>query len=181
LGLPQDKLDNLHRAGLLHDIGKLGTPAELIDKSDRLTAEEQQIVNEHPSIGERILEPIEAYAEIIPIVRQHHEWFNGKGYPEGLAGEAINLGARILAVADVYDALSSERPYRAAMDPDQVLQIMKEKSGSHFDPVVVDAFFEFIEQEGEAQKTVALKVRPLPKRDLSNTQPEPPRKSSSIG
>jgi putative nucleotidyltransferase with HDIG domain len=181
LGLPQDKLDNLHRAGLLHDIGKLGTPAEVIDKSDRLTAEEQQIVNEHPSIGERILEPIEAYAEIIPIVRQHHEWFNGKGYPDGLAGEAINLGARILAVADVYDALSSERPYRAAMDPDQVLQIMKEKSGSHFDPVVVDAFFAFIEQDGEAQKTVALKVRPFPKRDLSNTQPEPPRKSSSIG
>jgi putative nucleotidyltransferase with HDIG domain len=181
LGLPQDKLENLHRAGLLHDIGKLGTPAELIDKSDRLTTEEQQIINEHPGIGERILEPIEAYAEIIPIVRQHHEWFNGKGYPDGLAGEAINLGARILAVADVYDALSSERPYRAAMDPDQVLQIMKEKSGSHFDPFVVEAFFESMEQDGKAQKTVPLKVRPFPKRDVSNTQPIPPRKSSSMG
>ena len=181
MGLTQEELDNLHRAGLLHDIGKLGTPAELIDKSDRLTVEEQLIVNEHPSIGERILEPIEAYAEIIPIVRQHHEWFNGKGYPDGLAGEAINLGARILAVADVYDALSSERPYRAAMDPDQVLQIIKENSGSHFDPVVVDSFFESMEQEGKALKTVAFKVRPFPKRDLNNTQPEPPRKSSSMG
>jgi putative nucleotidyltransferase with HDIG domain len=180
LGLNQEELDNLHRAGLLHDIGKLGTPAELIDKSDRLTAEEQQIINEHPRIGERILEPIEAYAEIIPIVRQHHEWFNGKGYPDGLAREAINLGARILAVADVYDALSSERPYRAAMDPDQALQIIKETSGSHFDPVLVDALFEVMEQDGKAQKTVALKVRPFPKQDLSDTQPEPPRKSSSM-
>jgi putative nucleotidyltransferase with HDIG domain len=180
LGLTQEELDNLHRAGLLHDIGKLGTPAELIDKSGRLTAEEQQIVNEHPSIGERILEPIEAYAEIIPIVRQHHEWFNGKGYPYGLAGDAITLGARILAVADVYDALSSERPYRAAMDPEQALQIIKENSGSHFDPVLVDALFEVMEQDGKAQKTVALKVHPFPKQDLSNTQPEPPRKSSCM-
>jgi putative nucleotidyltransferase with HDIG domain len=163
LGLTQEELDNLHRAGLLHDIGKIGTPAELIDKSERLTAEEQQIVNEHPSIGERILEPIEAYADIIPIVRQHHEWFNGKGYPDGLSGEAINLGARILAVADVYDALSSERPYRAAMDPDQALQIIKENSGSHFDPVVVDAFFDFIEQDRKAKEALALKVRPFPK------------------
>jgi putative nucleotidyltransferase with HDIG domain len=180
LGLTQEELDNLHRAGLLHDIGKLGTPAELIDKSGRLTAEEQQIVNEHPSIGERILEPIEAYAEIIPIVRQHHEWFNGKGYPYGLAGDAITLGARILAVADVYDALSSERPYRAAMDPEQALQIIKENSGSHFDPVLVDALFEVMEQDGKAQKTLALKVHPFPKQDLSNTQPEPPVKSSSM-
>jgi len=177
MGLTQEELDNLHRAGLLHDIGKLGTPADLIDKSDRLTVEEQQIVNEHPGIGERILEPIEAYAEIIPIVRQHHEWFNGKGYPDGLAGDAINLGARILAVADVYDALSSERPYRAAMDPDEVLRIIKESSGSHFDPVVVDAFFESMEQDGKALKTVAFNVRPFPKRDLDNTQSDPPRKS----
>jgi len=180
LGLTQEELDNLHRAGLLHDIGKLGTPAELIDKSGRLTAEEQQIVNEHPSIGERILEPIEAYAEIIPIVRQHHEWFNGKGYPDGLAGDAITLGARILAVADVYDALSSERPYRAAMDPEQALQIIKENSEGHFDPVLVDALFEVMEQDGKAQKTVSLKVHPFPKQDLSNTQPEPPLKSSSM-
>ena len=180
LGLTQEELDNLHRAGLLHDIGKLGTPAELIDKSGRLTAEEQQIVNEHPSIGERILEPIEAYAEIIPIVRQHHEWFNGKGYPDGLAGEAIDLGARILAVADVYDALSSERPYRAAMDPDQVLQIIKENSGTHFDPAVVDAFFEFIEQDSKAQKALALKVRPFPKRTPLKQQSKASRKAFHI-
>ena len=180
LGLNQEELDNLHRAGLLHDIGKIGTPAELIDKSERLTLEEQQIVNEHPSIGERILEPIEAYAEIIPIVRQHHEWFNGKGYPDGLAGEAINLGARILAVADVYDALSSERPYRAAMDPDEALQIIKDHSGSHFDPVVVDAFFAFIEQDRVVQKALAPKVRPFPKQTPCSANSGAPRKASHM-
>ncbi|MGD8983980.1 MAG: HD domain-containing phosphohydrolase [Desulfobacteraceae bacterium] len=126
------------------------------------------------------MEPIEAYAEIIPIVRQHHERFNGKGYPDGLAGEAINLGARILAVADVYDALSSERPYRAAMDPDQALQIIKENSGSHFDPVVVNAFFEVIEQDRKAQKALALKVRPFPNRTFPIAKSGAPRKSSSI-
>jgi putative nucleotidyltransferase with HDIG domain len=180
LGLTEDELDNLHRAGLLHDIGKIGTPAELIDKSERLTDEEQQVVNEHPNIGERILEPIEAYAEIIPIVRQHHERFDGKGYPDSISGEAITLGARILAVADVYDALSSERPYRAAMDPDQALQIIKENSGSHFDPVVVDAFLEVIEQDRKAQRALALKVRPFPKRTPNIAKPEPPRKSSHM-
>jgi putative nucleotidyltransferase with HDIG domain len=179
-GLTQEQLDNLHRAGLLHDIGKIGTPAELIDKSEKLTAEEQKIVNEHPSIGERILEPIEAYAEIIPIVRQHHEWFNGKGYPDGLTGEEIDLCARILAVADVYDALSSERPYRAAMEPDQTLQIIKEGSGSHFDPVVVGAFFSILEKDGKPQEALANKVHPFPKRTLSNAKPTAFRKVSDM-
>ncbi len=162
LGLAQEELENLHRAGLLHDIGKIGTPAELIDKSARLTNAEQQVVNEHPIIGERILEPIEAYAQVIPIVRQHHEWFNGHGYPDGLAGAAITVGARILAVADVYDALCSERPYRAAMDPDQVLQMIKERSGSHFDPAVVNAFFKVIENDRERRRDLAGKVHPFP-------------------
>lgn len=180
LALTQEELDNLHRAGLLHDIGKIGTPAELIDKSDRLTHEEQQIVNEHPRIGERILEPIEAYAEIVHIVRQHHERFNGKGYPEGLAGEAITLGARILAVADVYDALSSERPYRTAMEPDQALHIIEENSGSHFDPVVVEAFLKVIERDRKLQKDLASKLRPFPGQTTSNVRSGDLRKASPM-
>jgi len=180
LALTQEELDNLHRAGLLHDIGKIGTPAELIDKSERLTHEEQQIVNEHPSIGERILEPIEAYAKIVPIVRQHHEKFNGKGYPEGLAGEAITLGARILAVADVYDALSSERPYRTAMEPDQALHIIEENSGSHFDPVVVEAFFKVMKKDRKLQKDLASKLRPFPERITSNAGSGDLRKASPL-
>ncbi|MGD2126948.1 MAG: CHASE2 domain-containing protein [Desulfobacteraceae bacterium] len=151
LGLTQEELDNLNRAGLLHDVGKIGTPAELIDKPVNLTAKEHQIIREHPSIGKRILEPIEAYAGILPMVEQHHEWFNGMGYPEGRVGEAINLGARILAVADVYDALSSERPYRAAMTPTQALQTMKQNSGIQFDPVVLNALIKVMSGDGELE------------------------------
>jgi putative nucleotidyltransferase with HDIG domain len=146
-GLSQEELDNLHRAALLHDIGKIGMPPELLDKTDRLSAEEYQFVREHPVIGARILEPIEPYAEVIPIVRQHHEWFNGKGYPDGLAGEAISLGARILAVADVYDALSSERPYRPGMEKDEALHLITEQSGTHFDPLIVEVFSEIMKKE----------------------------------
>lgn len=153
LGLSQDELDNLHRASLLHDIGKIGTPAELIDKADKLTDEEYQILREHPSLGERILEPLEAFAEATPMVKQHHEWFNGKGYPDGLAGEEINIGARIMAVADVYDALCSERPYRDPIDHDRVIEIIKEKSGSHFDPKVTEALFRVLKKEKKFEKT----------------------------
>ena len=105
-----------------------------------MTEEEYQTICEHPKAGARILEPIEDYAEIVPIVMQHHERFDGKGYPNSLAGENIYLGARILAVADVFDALISERPYRAGMDTDQAIAIIKEGSGSQFDPKVVGAF-----------------------------------------
>ena len=144
MGLGREELDNLHRGGLLHDIGKIGTPADLINKPERLTEEEYSIIREHPIIGERILEPIEAYADVTPMVRQHHEWFNGRGYPDGLAGEAIKLGARILAVADAFDALSSERPYRPAMETSQALMSIRENSGSHFDPEVVEGLVKVV-------------------------------------
>jgi putative nucleotidyltransferase with HDIG domain len=164
LELTREELDNLYRAGLLHDIGKIGTPAEIIDKADKLTDEEYRIIKEHPSIGERILEPIDAYAEIVPMVKQHHEWFNGKGYPDGLAGEDIELGARIMAVADVYDALCSERPYRTAIDPARVIEILKKKSGSHFDPMVANALFKVLEKDRKLQKHGAGKTTPSPNR-----------------
>ena len=167
LELTREELDNLYRAGLLHDIGKIGTPAEIIDKTDKLTDEEYRIIREHPSIGERILEPIEAYAEIVPMVKQHHEWFNGKGYPDGLAGEEIDLGARIMAVADVYDALCSERPYRAAIDPDQAIEILKEKSGSHLDPMVANALFKVLKKDMDPEKHRAGNTSPFPNRSSS--------------
>ena len=159
LGLTQEELDNLHRAGLLHDIGKIGIPAEVIDKPGGLTDEEDKIIREHPIIGNRILEPIEAYREILPMIRQHHEWFNGEGYPDGIAGEDITIGARILAVADIYDALSSKRPYRPAMDSNQALHIVKENAGSHLDPVVVDGLIKFLEKDG------ASKAKPVSNQD----------------
>jgi putative nucleotidyltransferase with HDIG domain len=152
LGLRREELDNLYRGGLLHDIGKIGTPAQLINKNGRLTDQEYDIIRQHPRTGLRILEPIEAFADLLPMVEQHHEKFDGTGYPDGLAGEAINFGARIMAVADVFDALSSDRPYRIGMKPDQVLQIIKDGSGSHFDPRVVAALVKAREQDRQPQK-----------------------------
>jgi putative nucleotidyltransferase with HDIG domain len=159
LGLRREELDNLYRGGLLHDIGKIGTPAQLINKNGRLTDQEYDIIRQHPRTGLRILEPIEAFADLLPMVGQHHEKFDGSGYPDGLAGEAINFGARIMAVADVFDALSSDRPYRVGLKPDQVLRIIKDDSGSHFDPRVVAALVKVLEQDRHQQKDKAGRIQ----------------------
>jgi response regulator RpfG family c-di-GMP phosphodiesterase/HAMP domain-containing protein len=148
MGLTSEELDDLHRGGLLHDIGKIGIPVSILDKPGKLNDEEFQLIRAHSGMGARILEPIAAYAHAIPIVLQHHEHFNGKGYPDALAGEKISLGARILAVADVYDALFSDRPYRSGMDRERVIEIIKEEAGKQFDPNVVEALLEVIRQEG---------------------------------
>lgn len=164
LGLGEEALENLYRGGLLHDIGKIGTPAQLLDKNGPLTAQEGGVVRAHPRIGARILEPIDAFADILPIVKHHHERFDGSGYPDGLAGEAIDLGARIMAVADVYDALHSARPYRAGMDPEHVLRIIRKDAGSHFDPRVVEALVKVMEQDRPLQQDAAIPSPLVPDR-----------------
>ena len=147
LGLDQKKLDDLHRGGLLHDIGKIGIPPEILDKAGKLTDEEYKLMREHVRIGARILEPIEAYGAVIPVVLHHHEYYDGSGYPDGLEGEGIDLGARIFTVADHYDALISDRPYRAGLPREKVIGFIKEDSGTKFDPNVVKAFLEVMVQE----------------------------------
>jgi putative nucleotidyltransferase with HDIG domain len=144
LGLDDKELDNLHRGALLHDIGKIGIPPTILDKPGKLTPDEIEVMREHPLIGERILEPIAAYADVIPIVSQHHEWFDGSGYPRGLAGDGIRFIARIYAVADVFDALIADRPYRAGLSLETVIDYIKERSGRQFDPKVVTAFLEIV-------------------------------------
>ncbi|GAB7024997.1 HD domain-containing phosphohydrolase [Geotalea toluenoxydans] len=140
MGLSPQELQLLHQGGLLHDIGKISVPGSVLDKPGKLTEEEFALIREHPAKGALILEPIPPYREVIPLVEQHHEWFNGEGYPLGLAGEAISLGARILAVADVYDALLSDRPYRPGWESHRVLAYIEERAGHQFDPAVVEAF-----------------------------------------
>jgi HD-GYP domain-containing protein (c-di-GMP phosphodiesterase class II) len=147
LGLHQKQLDDLHRGGLLHDVGKIGISPEILDKAGKLTDEEYQLMREHVRIGARILEPIEAYAGIMPVVLHHHEYYDGSGYPDSLSGEDIDLGARIFTVADHYDALISDRPYRAGLPRETVIGFIKEGSGTKFDPKVVDAFLEVMAQE----------------------------------
>ncbi len=140
MGIAKRELDILHRAGLLHDLGKIGVPGFILDKPGKLTDEEYAIIKEHPGKGALILEPIPAFREVVPLVAQHHERYDGGGYPLGLAGTNISLGARILAVADVYDALISDRPYRAGWSLPDVIQFINSKAGLDFDPEVVRAF-----------------------------------------
>ncbi|MGZ6225526.1 MAG: HD domain-containing phosphohydrolase [Syntrophales bacterium] len=153
LGLTREELDVLHRGGLLHDIGKLGVPVDILDKDGKLTKEEEKVMREHVRLGTRILEPIAAYADVIPIVLHHHEYFNGEGYPDGLAGKDISLGGRIFSVADSFDALTSDRPYRQALNREHAIEVIKQGCGSQYDPDIVRAFLEVIAQEsreGEA-------------------------------
>jgi len=147
LGLRQKDLDDLHRGALLHDIGKIGIPPTILDKPGKLTPEETAVMREHPLIGERILQPIAAYADVIPVVSQHHEWFDGTGYPRKLSGSEISFIARIYAVADVFDALVADRPYRGGLAIDAVVDYIKERAGRQFDPQVVEAFLELIRTE----------------------------------
>ena len=147
LGLPQEVLDDLQRAALLHDIGKIGIPLGIIDKPGKLTVEEDDIIKNHPSIGARILSPIGAYASIIPVVEQHHERYDGKGYPFGKSGEQIHPFARIIALADTFDAMISERPYRGRLTQKQAIRIIREDAGGQFDPRIVEAFNQVVSRQ----------------------------------
>ncbi len=162
LGLPPDEIDLLHRGGLLHDIGKVGVPPSILDKPGKLTQEEFAVVKKHPSKGAEILEPIPNLQKVIPIVLQHHERFDGKGYPNGLSGEDISLHARILALADVVDALVSDRPYRPGWSREKVLAHTRENAGQQFDPEVVEAFIRIeARRSGDATAETAFTGRLL--------------------
>jgi putative nucleotidyltransferase with HDIG domain len=140
MGLAEKEIESLKRGGLLHDIGKIGISMAILDKPGRLDEKEYAAVCEHPAIGARILEPITAYQDILPMIAQHHEKFDGSGYPQGLRGEEIDLRARIMAVADVWDAVVSDRPYRQGWIHDRAKKLIVDGAGSHFDPKVVDVF-----------------------------------------
>ncbi|HKK08088.1 MAG TPA: HD domain-containing phosphohydrolase, partial [Gemmatimonadota bacterium] len=132
----------------LHDVGKIAVPAEILDKPATLSGEEWDLMRSHAAVGARILEPIAAYADVLPIVRHHHERYDGGGYPDGLAGEAIPLLARVLAVVDSFDAMTSRRPYREAMTVERAVAILRENAGTQFDGRVVGAFVALVERNG---------------------------------
>jgi putative two-component system response regulator len=139
LGLSDDLVEKIRIAGMIYDIGKVGIPEAILNKPMRLTVEEYRYVQSHCEIGERILRPIVEDVEVLSMVKHHHERFNGQGYPEGLSGEQIPIGARILAVADAYDAMTTEKPYRGTMELRDVITELENNKGSQFDPAVVDA------------------------------------------
>ncbi len=142
MGLNTQELDNLHRGALLHDIGKIACPTTILDKPVALTPEEIKILRQHPAQGAKILEPIAKFQAIIPMVRHHHERFDGSGYPDGLQGNAICREARILIVADVFDALISHRPYRPGWEFDRVKEYLEQNSGTLFDPIILQHFLD---------------------------------------
>ncbi|MGL1932317.1 MAG: HD domain-containing protein [Desulfotalea sp.] len=144
MGLPTSEIDLLTRGGLLHDIGKIGLSFHILNKPGKLTDEEYLEVQNHPSLGAKIIEPISAFKNILTIIEQHHERYDGKGYPHGLKGSEIDMKARIMAVADVWDAITSSRPYRDGMIHDKAKAIIIDGVGTHFDPQVVQSFLAII-------------------------------------
>lgn len=142
LKFDKERLKFLKLGAVLHDIGKIGIAGAILNKHSNLTIKEFTEIKKHPEIGANILKTVDFFNPIIPIIRHHHEFFNGKGYPDGLKGEGIPLEARILGVVDAYDAMTSDRPYRKAFNTDKALRILKKISGTQLDPKIVDIFIE---------------------------------------
>jgi len=144
LNLQEEEKELLKYAAMLHDIGKIGVRGIVLNNPNNLNGEEYDEIKKHPLVGEGIIQPIELLQPIRPLIRHHHEWFNGKGYPDGLSGENIPLGARILTVADAYDAMKSNRPYRKALTEETATRELKRGSGTQFDSKIVELFLEIL-------------------------------------
>jgi diguanylate cyclase (GGDEF)-like protein len=147
LNLSDNTIETLKHAAVLHDLGKVGIPDSILHKRKSLTKKEYEIIKTHPQIGSEIIRPVHFLKDLAPIILYHHERFDGLGYSEGLKGKEIPLGARIIAVADAYQALISDRPYRKAHSEKEALKIIREGSGSQFDPEIVDSFMVIVENK----------------------------------
>ncbi len=145
--LSEKDIDTLWTACLLHDIGKIGTYDKILDKQGKLTDNEFALVKMHTILGEEILRPIRGLERILPAIRSHHEKVDGTGYPDGLKGEEMPLLARILCVADSYDSMTSDRPYRPSPGKEYAISELKRCSGTQFDPQVIEAFLRVLQKE----------------------------------
>jgi putative nucleotidyltransferase with HDIG domain len=160
--LPDADLEALEWGGLLHDIGKIGVPDSVLLKQDRLSKDERIQMNRHPTIGANIVAKVERLAPELPIIRHHHEWYNGSGYPDRLVGDEIPRLARVLHVADAFEAMIAQRPYRMRpLTTQQAIDELRKYSGIQFDPVVVDAFMRTRWAEGIADAPPAGEPRPV--------------------
>lgn len=148
MGLSPDRIEHIRKGGLLHDIGKLGIPETILFKPSGLTDGEYEIIKEHVNIGAELIYGCHSLRVLIPFVKYHHERYDGRGYPVGLAGKKIPLEARILNIADAVEAMASDRPYKKAMPPEAILAEVKRCAGTHFDPQVVAAFCRVVEKQG---------------------------------
>ena len=164
MGVDDDNLIKaIEAASLLHDMGKLAIPETILNKPGKLTVSEFEVMKTHSSVGADILAAIDFPYPVVPIVRHHHENWDGSGYPDGLSGTEIPIGARILAVVDCFDALTSDRPYRSRLTVDEALEILTARRGFMYDPLVVDVFVQLQSQWSRADtgEFVALESSPL--------------------
>ena len=158
MGLPPEELEKLRIAGVFHDIGKIGTADDILLKSETLSPEEYEEVKRHPIKGAMILSAVSMFADIVPIVRHHHEYMDGRGYPDGIRGEQIEPLARIISVADAFDAMMSDRHYRRHLSLEETRQQLIQGRGTQFDPQVVDVLLDALDNDEELQAMLASTV-----------------------
>jgi len=149
LNLSGREIENIEYTALLHDIGKIGIADSILGKKGSLTSQEFDKIKEHTAMGANIIEPVDFLKNSYWAIYHHHEKYNGKGYPDGLKSEDIPILARIIAVADAYDAMNSDRPYRKKLNKDKILKELKDQSGKQFDPEVVKALISVLDRERE--------------------------------
>ncbi|HHP50540.1 MAG TPA: HD-GYP domain-containing protein [Moorella mulderi] len=154
LGLPPSQQDTLRLGAFLHDLGKIEMPDSVLNKSGPLTREEWEIMKMHPLPGSRLVGPLPFFQDILPIIKHHHENWDGTGYPEGLKGEETPFLARIVSLADSFDALTTDRPYRRALSIWEACRELKRHVGSHYDPCLVDPFIKAVKRVYETRKAV---------------------------
>jgi len=158
LGLPKDQITALRRAGVVHDVGKIAVPDSILLKPARLTPDEWAIMREHPVVGERICSPLKSFRLVLPIIRHHHEKLDGSGYPDGLRGDAIPVTARVLQIVDVYDALTTDRPYKKAFSITSALETMKQEvEKGWWDPQIFDQFARIVKGTDSLSRGAAAK------------------------
>jgi putative nucleotidyltransferase with HDIG domain len=160
IGLNEKQIDLIRKAGLLHDIGKLGISMEILTKPGKLTAAEYEIIKEHAAMGGDLVKNSPSLRPLVSIIRHHHEYFNGKGYPDQLSGNQISIEARIISVADAIEAMTSDRPYRKSLNQEQVLEQLIKYSGSQFDPIVVEAAKKIFITEPVEEKSPSIPTNP---------------------
>lgn len=155
IGLPRSATETIAQAALLHDLGKIGVPESILRKPGALTEQEWEIMRRHPVTGAQIVAPLEFFDDGAVIVRHHHERLDGSGYPDGLRGEAIPQGARIVAIADTYDALTSRRPYRASLTHAEAIHVLRREGGRTLDAGLVALFIDMLEMSPAPRDVVA--------------------------